>query len=85
MNLIKITQPIHKYNINDSPVKIKNLDISQIKDIEFFINQSFSPFAFGVIKNYNSLMALILSLNRKTIELVQFDHESLNRATEGYY
>ena len=64
-------------------IQIKDLNASHINDIEFFINHSYSPFAFGVIKNYDTPSALILSLNRKTMELVEFENDSLIKATEG--
>ncbi|OUM69238.1 hypothetical protein PIROE2DRAFT_2947 [Piromyces sp. E2] len=82
-DIYKTLRLIQKYDINDSSVQINELNISNINDIEFFINHSYSPFAFGVIKNYDTPSALILSLNKKTMELVEFENDSLIKATEG--
>eukprot|EP00833_Pecoramyces_ruminatium_P008245 jgi/Orpsp1_1/1182277/evm.model.c7180000080612.1 len=82
-DIYKTLHLIKKYNIRDSIVQLRDIDISQVEDIDFYINQSFSPFAFGVLKNYKTPTALILSINRKSLELVEFENESLNKATGG--
>lgn len=71
---------IKKYNISGFSAQLKEVDISQVENIDFYINQSFSPFAFGVLKNYKTPSALILSINTKTLELVEFENESLREA-----
>jgi len=68
-DIYQTLQLIKKYDIRDSTAQLKNIDVSQIDEIDFYINQSFSPFAFGVLKNYKTPTALILSLNRKSLEL----------------
>ncbi|ORX85721.1 hypothetical protein BCR32DRAFT_265469 [Anaeromyces robustus] len=82
-DIYKTFHLVKKYNLKNSPIQLNNIDISQIQDINFYINQSFSPFAFGILKNYKTPTALILSTNRKSLEIVEFENESLIKATEG--
>ncbi|ORX47838.1 hypothetical protein BCR36DRAFT_355240 [Piromyces finnis] len=82
-DIYKTLRLVQKYDISNSVIQLKDLDVLHVDDIEFFINHSYSPFAFGILKNYKTPTALILSLNRKTLEVVEFENESLTQATEG--